>query len=107
MSASPGPPGRRARNPLLFWKEAPISRHGGIDVEEKTPSYQDYWFANEKSEPVSIGLKNKNCKCTAVEFFLLPEEGRRRLPFSTPSPWSGLAARRACNALLGWLLALS
>jgi hypothetical protein len=70
---------REDRELTFLWKEAPLGGHSGIEVEEKTEGHQDYWFFNANSEPVTVGLKTKNCKCTAVELFVLPQEAESLL----------------------------
>jgi hypothetical protein len=73
-------PGARAVRELRFyWKQLPLKQHDGIEMEEKSTGAQDYWFVNENDEPVTVGLKNKNCKCTSVELYYLPEEASREL----------------------------
>ncbi len=50
-----------------------------IELEEKSTGFQDYWFCNTNDKPVRIGLNSKNCKCTNVEAYYLPEDVSRRI----------------------------
>jgi hypothetical protein len=61
------------REVRFFWKSVPGGTHSGLELEEKEPGHQDFWFRNENKEPVKVGFKSKSCKCTAVELFLLPQ----------------------------------
>jgi hypothetical protein len=70
---------REAREVRFFWRGVPLVGTSGIETEVRAPGYQDFWFRNDHPEPVTLGLKRTNCKCTAVEVFLLDEEGQRRL----------------------------
>src|SRR5262245_17788261 len=84
------PTSREAREVRFFWRGMPLPsaipekdrllrRSDGIETEVKVPGFQDFWFRNDHPEPVTLGLKRTNCKCTAVEVFLLDEEGQKRL----------------------------
>jgi hypothetical protein len=64
----------------FFWNEAPIGvMHGGLDGEEKLAGSFDFWFHNDQSAPVQVGVERTSCKCTAIELFVLPEVASRQL----------------------------
>lgn len=44
-----------------------------IVQEYKAPGYHDFWFTNETKETVFFGLDRKNCTCSSVEVFVVPD----------------------------------
>jgi hypothetical protein len=63
----------------FFWKSAPIGEHGGIEAEVKAPGWYDFWFRNDNTAPVQVGLLRANCKCSGVELAFLSEKGPQLL----------------------------
>src|SRR5262249_3037627 len=41
------------------------------DVEQQAKGYHDYWFRNEDTVPIELGLQGKSCKCSDVSVCLL------------------------------------
>jgi hypothetical protein len=58
---------------------SPLGRSPLHPIEGEVGAAQtfDFWFVNDHDGPMVIGLKKKNCKCTSVEAFILPEQRRQ------------------------------
>ena len=42
--------------------------------EYSVPGFLDFWFSNDNKVPVTFGLDRKNCTCSSVEVFLVPND---------------------------------
>jgi hypothetical protein len=73
-----------------------------IVTETKQPAWYDYWFRNENDRPVRIGMAHKNCKCSHVELYVLPDDWESRLPdgWDKVQGFALAAARQALSAQL-------
>jgi hypothetical protein len=41
--------------------------------EINVPGFLDFWFTNDNTQTATFGLERKNCTCSSVEVFLIPD----------------------------------
>src|SRR5262249_8007405 len=51
---------------------------GDGQFEQRTSGSKDFWFQNDNSVPVKLGLKSKSCKCSEVLVGILPSAEAKR-----------------------------
>src|SRR5262249_1901097 len=98
-----------AQNPRL---EPQLAERTPLEWEEKQPGWYDFWFHNENTEEVPLGLGKVGCgRCSSVEAYALKPAGRGGRPVGAgeggvvgavrgASRWGGLP--QAFLAALGY-----
>jgi hypothetical protein len=75
QQASPGQGRPDAKEVMLHFPDGTKKQwHPPSDgqFEQQTNGFYDFWFQNDNSVPVRMGLRSKSCKCTEVAVGVLP-----------------------------------
>src|SRR5262249_37214965 len=70
----PPPPSGAEASLVLPVKSVEWDPESAGEREVNKEGHWDFWFDNRKEQPVELGLKAKNCKCTKLEVCVLPSE---------------------------------
>ncbi len=84
----PVPAGARLTFPVRVAPPSGIDEEARMESELGVPGHHDFWFRNDESQAVQVGLKQMSCKCSQVELALATDAS----PAGSPAPQPGPSA---------------